>query len=109
MLNKGDFELYGIGGESIQAKAIGTYMLKLLSGKILELENFYYMPKIIKNIISVPLVLQRGYEINGKSNSYSIYFLNEIFYHGIINNGLLILFNIIFFILTKAKNEKEKK
>ena len=79
VLKKGDFELYGAGGESIQAEVVGTYMLKLPSGKILELENYYYMPKIIRNIIFVPLLLQRGYEINEKSNSCSIFFLTKYF------------------------------
>ena len=93
VLKKGDFELYGAGGKSIQAEAIGTYMLKLPSEKILELENYYYMPKIIKNIISIPLLLQRDYKINKKSNSCSISFFNKIFYHGVVNNDLLILSN----------------
>ena len=31
-LRKGDFELYGAGGESIQAKAVGTNILKFPSG-----------------------------------------------------------------------------
>ena len=57
VLKKGDFELYDAGGELIQVEAVGTYMLKLPSGKILELENCYYMPKIIRNIISVSLLL----------------------------------------------------
>ena len=57
ILKKGDFKLYGTGGESIQAKVMGTYMLMLSFGKILELENYYYIPKIIKNIIFVPLLL----------------------------------------------------
>ena len=84
-------------------------MLKLPSRKILELENYYYMPKIIRNIISVSLLLQRGYEINGKSNSCSISFSNKILCDGVINNGLLILSMIIFFILMKAKSEREKR
>ena len=103
MLKKGDFDLYGTGGESIQAEAVETYMLKLPSGKILELENYYYMPKIIRNIISVSLLLQRGYEINGKSNSCSIFFSNEIICHGVINNGLLILSNDNIFHINESK------
>ena len=58
VLKKGDFELHGTGGESIQAKTVGTYMLKLPFEKILELKNCYYMPKIIRNIISISLLLQ---------------------------------------------------
>ena len=57
-LKKGDFKLYGVGGESIQAEAVGTKILKLPYGKKLELTNYYYMPKIIRNIISIPLLLK---------------------------------------------------
>ena len=39
VLKKGDFELYGAGGESIQVETVETYMLKLPSEKILELET----------------------------------------------------------------------
>ena len=109
MLKKGDFELYGARGESIQVEAIGTYMLKLPYEKILELENCYYMPKIIKNIISILLLLQRGYEINRKSNSCSIFFSNEIICHGVINYGLLILSNDNVFHINESKKRKREE
>ena len=57
-LKKDDFKLYGAGGKSFQAEAIGTNILKLPYGKILELTNCYYIPKIIRNIISIPLLLK---------------------------------------------------
>ena len=91
MLKKGDFELYDAGGESIQAEAVGTYMLKLPSGKILELENCYYMPKIIRNIISVSLLLEQGFEIKAKNNGCSLYFSNEYYGSAFINNDLMFL------------------
>ena len=109
VLKKGDFELYGAGGESIQAEAVWTYILKLPFGKILELKNYYYMPKIIRNIISVSLLLQRDYEINGKSNSCSISFSNKIIYHGVINNGLLILSNDNVFHINESKKQKREE
>ena len=58
VLKEGDFSLYGAGGETIQAEAIGTYILKLPFGKILELKDCYYMSKVIRNIIYVPLLLK---------------------------------------------------
>ena len=57
-LNKGDFKLFGTSGESIQAEAIGTKVLKFSSDKILELKIYYYILKIIRNIIFVPLLLE---------------------------------------------------
>ena len=66
-------------------------MLKLHSEKILELKNYYYIPKIIRNIISVPMLLQWEFKINGKGNNCSNFFSKEILCHGIFDNGLLIL------------------
>ena len=90
VLKKDDFELYA-RGESIQAKAVETCLLKLFSRKILGLENYYYILKIIRNIISVLLLLQCGYEIERKGKSYSISFSNEYICDGIIDIDLLVL------------------
>ena len=90
-MKKGDFELYGARRESIQVEAVGTYLLKLPFEKILELENCYYVSKIVRNIISGPLLLQHEFKIIRKDNSCSISFFNEHFCDGIINNSLLIL------------------
>ena len=57
-LNKGDFELFDASGESIQAEAIGTKILKLPLGKVLELKTYYYFSNFVRNIISVPLLLE---------------------------------------------------
>ena len=91
VLKEGDFGLYGAGGDSIQAEAVGTYILKLPSGKILELKDCYYMPKVIRNIISVPLLLKQGYTMNVMSIGCSISFSNDIICYGVFNNGLLTL------------------
>ena len=84
-------------------------MLKLPSEKILKLENCYYMSKIIRNIISIPLLLQQDYEINRKSNSCSISFSNEILYHGIVNNDLFILSNDNIFHIEENKKWKREE
>ncbi|MCR4790616.1 MAG: DDE-type integrase/transposase/recombinase, partial [Treponemataceae bacterium] len=108
-LKKGDFELYGAGGESIQAEAVGTYILELPSGKFLKLEDCYFMPKIIRNVISIPLLLKKGFEINGKSNGCSISLSNEYYCHGTMENGLLVLClnNVMFHIGKDNKRKRE--
>ena len=80
-----------MSGEPIQAEAIGTYLLLLPSGNILELKDCYYVPNIIKNIISIPLLLKQGYEINISSHGCSIFFSKKFFGCGTFVNGLLIL------------------
>ena len=54
------------------------------------------MPKVIRNIISIPLLLKQDYEIrlmrNGCSrNGCSIFFSNKFYGNGFIDNNLLIL------------------
>ena len=57
-LKRGDLKLFDTSGESISAKTMGTCMLKSILDKTLELEEYYYMPKIIRNIISISLLLK---------------------------------------------------
>ena len=66
-------------------------MLDLSLDKILELKDCYYMPKIIRNIISIPLLLKQGYEIKLMKNGCSIFFFNKFYDSSYIDNNLLIL------------------
>ena len=70
---------------------MGTYLLKLPSGRTLEVEEYYYMPKIIRNIISIALLLYDGYEIKFMDNGCSILRSNDFFSGGYFDNDLLIL------------------
>ncbi|KAJ9552480.1 hypothetical protein OSB04_016525 [Centaurea solstitialis] len=47
-------------GTMLVAEAVGSYSLSLPSGLVLELENCYYVPKMIKNIISFDLLVDQG-------------------------------------------------
>lgn len=44
-------------------------MLKLPLGKVLELVDCYYMPKLIRNIILVSLLFEHGFKIEGKGKA----------------------------------------
>ena len=107
VLKEGDFNLYGAGGDIIQAEAVGTYILKLPSGKVLELDNCYYMPKIIRNIVSIPLLLKQGYVMDVTSTGCSIMLSNEIICSGLFSNGLLTLSldDNVFHVNNKRKRE----
>ena len=78
-LNKDDFKLFGASGESIQAEAVGTRILKLSSDKILKLKTCYYILNIVRNIIFVPLLLEQDFEIKAKNNGCSLYFSIEYY------------------------------
>ena len=49
------------------------------------------MPKIIRNIVSIPLLLKQGYILNVTSNGCLISISNKIICFDIFNNGLLTL------------------
>ncbi|KAK8569289.1 hypothetical protein V6N12_007819 [Hibiscus sabdariffa] len=52
-LAKGDVDLRVGNGARVAALAVGTYVLSLPSGLVLNLENCYFVPSLTKNIISV--------------------------------------------------------
>ena len=101
--------LFGASGESIQAEVKRTKILKLPSNKILKLKIYYYILKIIKNIISVPLLLKQGFEIKAKNNGCSIYFSNKFYENTFIDNDLLFLsLNDNILHVDKMKKKREK-
>ncbi|KAJ9556211.1 hypothetical protein OSB04_010825 [Centaurea solstitialis] len=52
-------------GTMLVAEALGSYNLRLPSGLVLELENCYYVPRMIKNIISFDLLVDQATPTNG--------------------------------------------
>ncbi|KAK8590161.1 hypothetical protein V6N12_024544 [Hibiscus sabdariffa] len=102
-LAKGDVDLRVGNGARVAALAVGTYVLPLPSGLILNLENCYFVPSLTKNIISVSCLDKIGFEIIIKNNSCS-FFYNNLFYGSAqLISGLYILNqeNMIFNINTK--------
>ncbi|KAK8533113.1 hypothetical protein V6N12_076394 [Hibiscus sabdariffa] len=78
-LAKGDVDLRVGNGARVAALAVGTYVLSLPSGLVLNLENCYFVPSLTKNIISVSCLDKIGFEIIIKNNCCSFY-LNNLFY-----------------------------
>ncbi|KAK8670697.1 hypothetical protein V6N13_037315 [Hibiscus sabdariffa] len=90
-LAKGDVDLRVGNGARVAALAVGTYVLSLPSGLVLNLENCYFVPSLTKNIISVSCLDKIGFEIIIKNNCCSFY-LNNLFYGSAqLINGLYIL------------------
>ncbi|KAJ9538361.1 hypothetical protein OSB04_031094 [Centaurea solstitialis] len=52
-------------GTMLVAEAVGSYSLSLPSGLVLELEKCYYVPKMIKNVISFDLLVDQATPSNG--------------------------------------------
>ncbi|KAK8632172.1 hypothetical protein V6N13_028949 [Hibiscus sabdariffa] len=79
-LAKGDVDLQVGNGARVVALAVGTYVLSLPSGFVLNLENCYFVPSLTKNIISVSCLEKIGFEVIIKNNSCSFYYDN--LFHG---------------------------
>ena len=70
---------------------MGIKILKFSLGKVLELKTYYYIPNIIRNIISIPLLLEQSFKIKAKNNGCSIYFFIKYYKNTYIDNDLLFL------------------
>ncbi|KAM1936775.1 hypothetical protein FF1_014538 [Malus domestica] len=88
ILSNGEMIVRVGNGTKISAKAIGTYMLKLPSGEVLELNNCLYFPSCIKNLISISKLLQDGHSILFDKMSCTLYLNGRIISHGNMIEGL---------------------
>ncbi|KAJ9560249.1 hypothetical protein OSB04_005409 [Centaurea solstitialis] len=66
-------------GTPLMAEAVGSYSISLPSGLVLELENCYYVPKLIKNVLSFDLLVDQGFYYKYDYKMLSV-FKNNIFY-----------------------------
>ncbi|KAJ9556254.1 hypothetical protein OSB04_010868 [Centaurea solstitialis] len=66
-------------GTPLIAEAVGSYSLSLPSGLVLELDNCYYIPNMIKNVLSFDLLVDQGFYYKYDSKMISV-FKNNIFY-----------------------------
>lgn len=90
-LKQGDVDLRVGEGSVVGAEAVGTYSLSLPSGLVLELENCFYVPRLIKNVISFDLLVDSGFKYNFENKTISC-FKNDIYYFSASSqNGLYTL------------------
>ncbi|KAJ9541534.1 hypothetical protein OSB04_028040 [Centaurea solstitialis] len=61
-------------GTPLIAEAVGSYSLSLPSGLVLELENCYYVPKMIKNVMSFDLLVD---QVNLQDDNKEIYHISK--------------------------------
>ena len=77
-LNKGEVELRMRNGARVVAIALGSVNLKLPSGDFLSLKECYYVPCIVKNIISVSCLDKMSYVLTFINKCCSIYFGSKL-------------------------------
>ncbi len=88
---KGEVDLHVGNGARVVALAIGSYFLSLPTRLVIELDNYYFVPAISINIISVSCLDKKGFSFIIKDKSCFIY-LNDIFYAcAQLSNGLYVL------------------
>ncbi|KAJ9541506.1 hypothetical protein OSB04_028012 [Centaurea solstitialis] len=66
-------------GTPLIAEAVGSYSLSLPSGLVLELDSCYYIPNMIKNVLSFDLLVDQGFYYRYDYKMISV-FKNNIFY-----------------------------
>ncbi|KAM1860923.1 hypothetical protein ACFX13_013031 [Malus domestica] len=87
-LRNGEMVVRVGNGTKISTKAIGTYMLNLPSGEVLELKNCLYFPSCIKNLISISKLLRDGHSVLFDKMSCTLYLNGRIISHGNMIEGL---------------------
>lgn len=90
-LAKGEVDLRVGNGAKVAALAVGTYVLTLPSGLLLNLENCYYVPAISRNIISISCLDKAGFYFTIKNKCCSVYLDNILYANANLSNGLYVL------------------
>ncbi|KAL8091815.1 hypothetical protein AgCh_034175 [Apium graveolens] len=76
-------------GARVTAISVGSFSLHMPTGKTIILNNCYYVPSIVRNIVSIPMLDLDGFSFIIKNNECYILRDNVLYGRGIINNGLL--------------------
>jgi len=67
----GEVYLHVKNGSRVVPLAVGTYLLSLPSGILLDLNNYYYNPSLTRSIISISCLDNDKYSFLFKNNSCS--------------------------------------
>ncbi|KAJ9553525.1 hypothetical protein OSB04_017570 [Centaurea solstitialis] len=75
-------------GTPLIAEAVGSYSLSLPSGLVLELDNCYYIPNMIKNVLSFDLIVDQGFYYKYDYKMISVFKDNIFYFKATPVNGL---------------------
>ena len=114
-LQDGDLTLRVGKGESVSAKAVGEVRL-VFNNKFLILNNVYYVPNILRNIILISQLCEQLLTISFNNNAIVIYRNDMEICSTCLKNGLYVLypyesfnFNIEMFRVAKPISNKRQK
>ncbi|XP_070040123.1 uncharacterized protein [Nicotiana tomentosiformis] len=94
ILKKGEVNLQVGNGAKVEAIVVGSISLIMPSGKILMLDDCYYIPKFILNIISASMLDKRGFRINISNGICSIYYGDNLYVNGYLQHDVYVLPNV---------------
>ena len=77
-------------GARVVAVAVGSFDLLMPTGKTIILDNYYFIPSIVRNIISIPMLDLDGFSFVIENNKCLIFRNNVLYGVGILNNGLYV-------------------
>ncbi|KAJ9560030.1 hypothetical protein OSB04_005190 [Centaurea solstitialis] len=75
-------------GTPLIAEAVGSYSLSLPWGLVLELDNCYYIPNMIKNVLSFDLLVDQGFYYKYDYKMISVFKDNFFYFKATPVNGL---------------------
>ena len=90
-LERGEMDLKMGNGAKVAVLAVGEVALHLPSGAFIALDACYFVPSIIKNIISISCLTVSGYKFVFENNGCSILLDDKIITKGTLHNGLFML------------------
>ncbi|XP_070057788.1 uncharacterized protein [Nicotiana tomentosiformis] len=93
-LKKGEVNLQVGNGAKVAAIAVGSISLIMPSGKVLMLDDCYYVPKFISNIISASMLDKRGFRNNIRNGICSIYYGDDFYANGYLQHDVYVLPNV---------------
>ena len=88
LLTKGEVDLRVGNGARVAALAVGTYVLDLPNGLVLELDNCYYVPSITRNIISISFLDKKGFRFDIRNKCCSMFYDDVLYGIAPLYNGL---------------------
>ena len=77
-------------GARVAATTVGSFDLHMPTGKTIVLNNCYFVPSIVRNNISIPMLDLAGFSFVIQNNKCSTLRDNVIYGGGILNNGLYV-------------------
>ncbi|KAL0324654.1 UNVERIFIED_CONTAM: hypothetical protein Scaly_2432500 [Sesamum calycinum] len=78
-------------GKAVSAEAVGSLNVVISDHIRIELKDCYYVPSMIKNIISIPVLDNNGYAFKINKNSFHLMINDKYHLLGTLVNGLYIL------------------